>query len=124
MILGLLCLPMSHKKDASQALIFNELCTRNLYHPPPPPPRPRAGVSDVVLQLNYFSGPYLIYKCTCTFTCRNSSPASHILVSSEQLPAVVPYFCQPPRAGAFSGGFTTNLTPQCRALSWALKMKS
>ena len=57
---------------------------------------------------------------------------SHILASSEQLPAVVPHYCQPPGAGAFSRDLTlrciciclcltTNLTPQCRAFSGALK---
>ena len=48
-------------------------------------------------------------------------PLSHILVSSEQLPAVVPHYCQPPGPGSFSRDFTTNLTPQCRAFSGALK---
>ena len=33
------------------------------------------------------------------------------------------YFCQPPGAGAFSGGFTTNLARQCRAFSRALKIE-
>ena len=36
--------------------------------------------------------------------------------SLEQLPAVVPHYCQPPGCHAFSRDFTTNLTPQCRAL--------
>ena len=44
-------------------------------------------------------------------------PLFHILVSSEQLPADVPHYGQPPEAGAF----TTNLIPQCRAFSGALK---
>ena len=32
-------------------------------------------------------------------------------------------FCQPTRAGAFSGYFTTNLARQCRAFSRALKIE-
>ena len=33
------------------------------------------------------------------------------------------FCCQPPRAGAFSGDFTTNLAWQCRAFSRALKIE-
>ena len=40
----------------------------------------------------------------------------------EQLPAVVPYFCQPPRRRCFSKDFTTNLNPECWAFSRALKI--
>ena len=52
---------------------------------------------------------------------QKSKLLSHILVLSEQLPAVVPHYCQPPGAGALSRDFTTNLAPQCRAFSGALK---
>ena len=41
--------------------------------------------------------------------------------SIEQLPAVVPHFGSLWGAGIFSRDFTTNLTPQCRAFSWASK---
>ena len=48
--------------------------------------------------------------------------------SLEQLPIVVPHYCQPPGCSAFSRDFTSNLTPQCRALKTeklnALKVKS
>ena len=43
------------------------------------------------------------------------------MVSLEQLPAVVQYYCQPPESRAFSSDSTTNRTPQCRAFSRALK---
>ena len=48
-------------------------------------------------------------------------PLSHISVSSEQLPAVVPHYFSPPGARAFGRDFTTKLTPQCRAFREALK---
>ena len=32
-------------------------------------------------------------------------------------------YCQPLRAGAFCRAFTTNVAPQCRALSRALEIK-
>ena len=41
--------------------------------------------------------------------------------SIEQLPTVVPHFDGLWGAGAFSRDFTTNLTPQCWALSRASK---
>ena len=50
-------------------------------------------------------------------------PFSHVSVSSEQLPAVVPRYCQPWGVGAFSRGFTKTLARQCRAFSRALKIK-
>ena len=68
----------------------------------------------------YFYDPYLICKCTCTFTCRNSIPSLifqfhqnnsqllfHIIVSLV----------------AFSRDFTTNLAPQCWAFTRALKIE-
>ena len=36
---------------------------------------------------------------------------------------VVSHYCQPPGAGAFCSDFTTNLTPQCRAFTRALKFE-
>ena len=50
-------------------------------------------------------------------------PFSHVSVSSEQLPAVVPRYCQPLGSRAFSRGFTKTLAWQCRAFSRALKIE-
>ena len=50
-------------------------------------------------------------------------PFSHVSVSSEQLPAVVPRYCQPLGAGAFSRGFTKTLARHCRAFRRALKIE-
>ena len=50
-------------------------------------------------------------------------PKSHISISSEQLPAVVPHYCHPRGARAFSRDFTTNLTSQGRAFTGALKIE-
>ena len=50
-------------------------------------------------------------------------PFSHVSVSSEQLLDVIQHYCQPPGAGFFSGDFTINLAPQCRAFNRALKIE-
>ena len=60
---------------------------------------------NCILTFNYCYGHYLICKCICTFTRRNSGPSlifhSHISVSSKQLPAVVLHYCQPPESRGF-----------------------
>lgn len=76
----------------------------------------------VFLTFDYFYGPYLICKCTCTFTYINSS-TSHVLVSSEQLRTVVPHYFSPRGAGTFTRDFTANLAPQCRAFTSALEIE-
>ena len=67
-------------------------------------------------------GPYLICKCTCTFT-RMSSRSSFILQFHQNSSQLLFHIMVSLRgAGAFSRDFTTNLAPRCRAFSGALKI--
>ena len=79
-------------------------------------------IQDINCIFNIY-GPYLICKCTCTFTYRNSSP-SLIIQFHQNNPQMLFHIIVSLRgAGAFSMDFTTNLTPQSRAFSRALKIE-
>ena len=78
---------------------------------------------NCILTFDYFYGPCLICKCTCTFTRMSSSPSLIFQFHQNSSQLLFHIMVSLRGAGAFSRDFTTNLAPQCQAFSGALKIE-
>ena len=73
------------------------------------------------LTFDYFYGPYLICKCTCTFTCMNSSLSPIFKFHQNNSQLLIHIIVSLRGAGAFRRDFTTHLALQCWAFSGTVK---